>query len=103
MKLTGRLVTAARALAGVSRSEFAAAAGLSEERVASIEGKGSAWVKATSEVDALARAMAHFGVVAVEEGGGLGAGVRLKFTRHDVKQILRLEDEGGVSGADDNP
>jgi hypothetical protein len=47
--------------------------------------------------------MAHFGVVAVEEGGGLGAGVRLKFTRHDVKQILRLEDEGGVSGADDNP
>jgi hypothetical protein len=33
----------------------------------------------------------------------MGAGVRLKFTRQDVKQIARLEGEGGVVGSDDAP
>jgi hypothetical protein len=27
----------------------------------------------------------------------------LKFTRQDVRQIARLEDEGGVVGSDDAP
>lgn len=30
----------------------------------------------------------------------MGAGIRLKFTRQDVKQILRLEGEGGIAGSD---
>jgi hypothetical protein len=39
----------------------------------------------------------------VEETDGMGAGVRLKFTRTDVRQIARLENEGGVVGSDDAP
>lgn len=33
----------------------------------------------------------------------MGAGVRLKFTRQDVKQIDRLESEGGIVRSDDVP
>ena len=33
----------------------------------------------------------------------MGAGVRLKFTRQDVKQIGRLENEGGFARSDDVP
>jgi hypothetical protein len=39
----------------------------------------------------------------VEEADGLGAGVRLKFTRSDVRQIARLEGEGGIVKSDDAP
>jgi hypothetical protein len=47
--------------------------------------------------------MSHFGVMIVEEPQGMGAGVRLKFTRADVRQIARLEGEGGKVGSDDAP
>jgi hypothetical protein len=47
--------------------------------------------------------MNHFGVMIVEETDNLGAGVRLKFTRTDARQIARLESEGGVVGSDDAP
>lgn len=103
MKLTGRLVAAARALAGVSRDDFAAAAELSKEAFARLERKGSAWVTSPTDAAAIARAIDHFGIVVIDEDDGMGAGVRLKFTRQDVKQITRLEGEGGVTGADDNP
>ena len=33
----------------------------------------------------------------------MGAGVRLKFTRQDVKHINRLEGEGGMVRSDDAP
>jgi len=33
----------------------------------------------------------------------MGAGVRLKFTRQDVKQIMRLEGEVGIVRSDDTP
>jgi hypothetical protein len=42
-----------------------------------------------------------FGAVVVPEGDGMGAGVRLKFTQQDVKQIDRLENEGGIVRSDD--
>ena len=47
--------------------------------------------------------MDFFGVVVIDEGDGMGAGVRLKFSRQDVRQITRLESEGGIVGADDAP
>ena len=47
--------------------------------------------------------MDHFGVIIIEELDGMGAGVRLKFTRQDVSQIARLEGEGGIVGSDDAP
>ena len=39
----------------------------------------------------------------IPESDGIGAGVRLKFLRQDVKQIARLEGEGGLVGDDDVP
>jgi len=44
-----------------------------------------------------------FGAVVISEGDGMGAGVRLKFTRQDVKQLGRLESEGGFARSDDVP
>jgi hypothetical protein len=39
----------------------------------------------------------------IAESDSIGAGVRLKFLRRDVKQIDRLENEGGIVGDDDVP
>lgn len=50
-----------------------------------------------------ALALERFGTLLVQEGDGLGAGVRLKFTRLDVKQIARMEGEGGPALSDDVP
>ena len=40
------------------------------------------------------------GVVFIAENGG-GAGARLKFSREEVWEVNRWEDEGGVTGKDD--
>jgi DNA-binding XRE family transcriptional regulator len=103
IKITGRLVAAARALTGIGREDFARAAGLSAEALAAIEASGSARLDQESEVEAVTRAFETFGVVAIGEADGMGAGVRLKFTRLDVKQIARLEGEGGTVRSDDAP
>lgn len=101
--ISGRVVAAARALVGVSRADFAAAAGLSVDVMRRIESAGSAWVQPAHKVEAVERALRHFGVIVIPESDGMGAGVRLKFTRQDTKQIGRLENEGGVTGSDDAP
>jgi hypothetical protein len=49
------------------------------------------------------RALEAFGAMFIAEADGMGAGVRLKFTRQDVRQIGRLEGEGGVARSDDVP
>lgn len=102
-KITGRLVAAARALAGVSREDFARAAGVPADTMALMEANGSAWLHSEDDAEAVRRALENFGVVVIDEGDGMGAGVRLKFTRQDVKQILRLEGEGGIVRSDDAP
>jgi len=103
IKMTGRLIAAARALTGVNRKDFAAAVGVTPETLTAMEANGSAWLHSQSEVEAVCRAFDKFGVIALSEEGGMGAGVRLKFTRQDVRQIARLESEGGVVGSDDAP
>ncbi len=100
--ITGRLVAAARALVGVSTQDLAEACGLPLETMTCLEAAGSAWVR-PEDVEAVKKGLDHFGVVIVEESDGLGAGVRLKFTRADVRQITRLEGEGGIVGSDDAP
>lgn len=102
-QICGRLITAARALAGISRSDFAAVTGLSVESLRVMEGSGSAWVRSEQDVEALHQGLQHFGVIVIGESDGMGAGVRLKFTRQDVRQLARLEGEGGIIGADDAP
>ncbi|MBX3534188.1 MAG: helix-turn-helix domain-containing protein [Xanthobacteraceae bacterium] len=105
IKLTGRLVAAARALVGVSREDFAKAAGVSEHTIAAIEANGSAWLHTDADAEAARRALETFGVLIVEESHDMdmGAGVRLKFTRQDVRQLQRLEGEGGAVRSDDAP
>ncbi len=102
-KLSGRQIAAARALAGVGRDDFARAAGLPGETVVALEAGGSALLTSGPEFDAIERALACYGIVAVDETEDLGAGVRLKFTRRDAVQIARLEGEGGIVGSDDAP
>lgn len=102
-RVTGRLVAAARSLTGVSREKFAGAAGLTVESLDAIESNGSAWLDAPVPADGVCRAFETFGVVIIDESDGMGAGVRLKFTRQDVRQIGRLEGEGGMARSDDAP
>jgi transcriptional regulator with XRE-family HTH domain len=102
-KVTGRLIAAARALAGVSQADFAEVAGLSPRRISEMEAGGSARLSADRDIAAVKRAFEHFGVLIIDEADGMGAGVRLKFTRQDVRQIARLEGEGGIVGSDDAP
>lgn len=102
-KMTGRLIAAARGLTGVSREDFGGAVGISAETIAKMEANGSAWLHSEGDAEALRRAFDTFGVVVIEEDGNMGAGVRLKFTRQDVKQINRLENEGGIVRSDDAP
>ncbi|WP_323013402.1 XRE family transcriptional regulator [Devosia sp.] len=99
--LSGRLVAAGRTLVGVSQADFATAAGLSLETVCFIENTGSAWIEDPNDSEAARRGLEHFGVIVIGEGDGMGGGVRLKFTRQDVRQIARLEGEGGIVASDD--
>ena len=103
IQITGRLVAAARALTGVGEVDFAAAAGLTVESLRQMEASGSAWLRSAQDSEAVHRCLEHFGVIVVGEGDGMGAGVRLKFTRQDVRQLARLEGEGGIVGSDDAP
>jgi transcriptional regulator with XRE-family HTH domain len=102
IKVSGRQVAAARALSGVSRAELAKACGVSVEEMGRIETSGSVPL-AASDAERTLRVLDTFGVVVIPEGDGLGAGVRLKFTRLDAKQIGRMEGEGGNVGEDDVP
>lgn len=102
-QISGRLIIAARGLAGISQADFAAAAGLPVKTVKFMEAGGSAFVQSERDVQAVKRGLVHFGIVVIDESDGMGAGVRLKFTRQDVRQIGRLEGEGGVVGSDNAP
>jgi transcriptional regulator with XRE-family HTH domain len=97
------LIAAARALAGVGQADFAAATGIPVDTLRGIEHSGGAWVRSAEDAAALHRGLKHFGVIVIEECGDMGAGVRLKFTRQDVRDVARLEDEGGIVGSDDAP
>jgi transcriptional regulator with XRE-family HTH domain len=101
--ITGRLIAAARALTGISAKDLATTSGVSIETLRQIEASGSAWLQPGAELDAVKRALETFGAIFIPESGGFGAGVRLKFLRQDVRQIGRLETEGGIVADDDVP
>lgn len=101
--ITGRLIAAARALTGISQSDLAKAAGISIPTLAQLEASGSAPLGPEVDVEAVRRAAESFGAIFIAESGGIGAGVRLKFLRLDVKQIGRMENEGGMVRDDDVP
>lgn len=103
IKITGRIVAAGRALAGIGKEDFARAAGIPVQTIELFEASGSARLPSQEDIQAVALALERFGVVVLAEDGNMGAGVRLKFTRGDVAQIMRLEGEGGIVGSDDAP
>ncbi|HMM88040.1 XRE family transcriptional regulator [Bradyrhizobium sp.] len=102
-EISGRLIAAARALTGISQAHFAEASGLPLDAIGILEAGGSALLRSEGEIEAVNRALEHFGVIIIDESNGMGAGVRLKFTRQDARQIARLEGEGGIVGSDDAP
>ena len=103
VQMSGRLLAAGRVLAGISQEDFAAIVGLPIETVRLMEAKGSAWIHEREDAERIAQALDRIGVVTFGEADGMGAGVRLKFTRLDVKQVMRLENEGGNAAWDSPP
>lgn len=98
MELTGPLCRAARALVQWPRERLAEECGVTKKAVREFE---------TGNIDPGADVRAKI-KTALEQGGAvfigedtMGAGVRLRHTRKDVKQLQRLEGEGGVVGEDD--
>lgn len=101
--ITGRLIAAARVLTGISHSRLSDACGLSIQVLIEMESGGSASPQSVGDAESVKRALENFGAMFIPEGDGIGAGVRLKFLRQDVKQIGRLEGEGGLVKEDDVP
>jgi hypothetical protein len=102
-KISGRQIAAARALADISQQDLASRAKIPLPDLLRLEAYGAALLPDDKHTDAIRNALENFGAVFVPEGHGLGAGVRLKFSRQDVKQISRLESEGGPARDDDVP
>jgi hypothetical protein len=102
-RVTGRLILAARALTGVGRPDLATTAQMPVEQLHRMEAADAAWIEAGDEVESVVTKLEELGAVFIDEGDGMGAGVRLKFRRDDVRQIGRLESEGGIAGEDSLP
>jgi transcriptional regulator with XRE-family HTH domain len=102
-EISGRQIAAARLLTGISRAELARAAEISVAMLKELEASGSVSFPGKKKVAAVRKALEDFGVIFLFEERGAGAGVRLKFTRLDAKQIGRLENEGGLVAEDDVP
>jgi len=102
-KISGRQIAAARALADISQKAVADRARIPLDDLLRMEAYGSALLPDDAQTEALLNALDSFGAILVPEGNGLGAGVRLKFSRQDVKQLSRLESEGGPARDDDVP
>jgi hypothetical protein len=99
MTLTGPLCRAARALVQWPRAQLATATGVLKPAIRAFE---TADVDPGDEARAkLQHALESAGAVFIPEDSDLGAGVRLRFNARDVKQLRRMENEGGAVGEDD--
>ena len=96
--LTAAQCRAGRALIEWSQAQLSQSAAIDMQTVADFERR----VRAADETTRrrLRAALEAAGVVFLSENGG-GAGVRLKFSREEVWEVNRWEDEGGVTGEDD--
>ncbi len=99
MTITGREARAARALVQWPRDHVARRAELAEDALAAFE-TGLADLD-SGEKQRLKEALELGGAIFIPEDALGGIGVRLKFTARDVRQIDRLENEGGAHGSDD--
>lgn len=96
--LSGPLCRAARALTQMSRPALAELSGVAKREIRDFESGAALDARARM---ALRHALEQSGAVFLDEDDDLGAGVRLRFTQPDVRQLQRLEGEGGKAGEDD--
>ena len=99
MPLTGPQVRAARALIEWPREKVARLAGIDLNALTAFERAKVDPGEAAR--DALQAVLEQGGAVFLSEDGDHGAGVRLKWSRKDARQLHRLENEGGPSADDD--
>jgi len=96
--LTASQCRAARALIEWSQQQLSQAASIDLQTVADFEKRFRSADETTRR--RLRAALEAAGVVFIAENGG-GAGARLRFSREEVWEVNRWEDEGGVAGEDD--
>ena len=96
--LTAAQCRAARALVEWSQAQLSQSAAIDVQTIADFEKRFRAADETTRR--RLRATLEAAGVVFISENGG-GAGVRLKFSRAEVWEVNRWEDEGGVAGEDD--
>ncbi|HTU65573.1 MAG TPA: hypothetical protein VMF52_06475 [Steroidobacteraceae bacterium] len=96
--LTASQCRAGRALIEWSQQQLSQAASIDVSTIADFEKRLRKADETTRR--RLRAALETGGVVFIAENGG-GAGVRLKFSREEVWEVNRWEDEGGVTGEDD--
>jgi hypothetical protein len=89
---------AARALLEWTEAELANAAGVGLDVIRHLEARYRR--PAPEQQRQIRKALEDGGVVLIGENGG-GVGVRLKFSRKEVRAINRWEHEGGTVGEDD--
>ena len=96
--LTASQCRAGRALIEWSQQQLSQAASIDLQTVSDFEKRFRSPDETTRR--RLRAALEAAGVVFIPENGG-GAGARLKFSREEVWEVNRWEDEGGVPGEDD--
>jgi DNA-binding XRE family transcriptional regulator len=98
MELTGPLCRAARALVQWPRERLAEECGVTKKAIREFETAG---IDPGPKLKAKLRRTLELGGAVFIPEGELGAGVRLRHTRKDVRALTRLEGEGGPVGEDD--
>ncbi|NYT36065.1 XRE family transcriptional regulator [Allopusillimonas soli] len=98
--ITGAQCCAARALVEVTIAKLARRSGVDARTIESFEQKADEPDSGTIQL--LQSTLEDLGAVFIPENGG-GAGVRLRFSRSETKQIGRLENEGGMPGSNTVP
>jgi transcriptional regulator with XRE-family HTH domain len=98
MIITGPQCRAARALAELSAEQVARKAGVDTQAILDFEAKRADPGEAVKRL--LFAALEAAGAVFIPENGG-GVGVRLKYSRRDVRGVNKWEAEGGPAGEDD--
>lgn len=91
--ITGPQCGAARVLVEITLGRLASRSGVDRRVIEKFEQKLDE--PETDVILKLKKTLEDLGAVFIAENGG-GAGVRLKFTRSDAKQISRMENEGGM-------
>jgi hypothetical protein len=98
--LTAAQCRAARALIEWTQAQLSQSAGIDIQTIVYFERRFRQADETTRR--RLRATLEAAGVIFIAENGG-GAGARLKFSREEVWEVNRWEDEGGLAGEDDIP